>query len=297
MAPSLSDAAQARAERFAAAHDQLFLLPNAWDAGSARVLAARPGTVAIATSSAAVAATAGLADGERMGRDAAIAAAAAVIEAVAAEDVPVTVDLEAGFGATPEEVHGTVSRTVLAGASGVNIEDTDPATGRLRDVGLQAEIVAAAASAIRELSSVAVLNARTDVFWNPEGRSAERLGLALERLERYRAAGATCLFVPGIQRTGNELGSVADLVGDLVGACHGVPVNLLAARDLGLGLEELAALGVRRISFGSSLYRAALARALAIVEDTAAGHGWDALAEADELPYARLAALMSGGSG
>ena len=191
MALSLSDAAQARAERFAAAHDQLFLLPNAWDAGSARVLAARPGTVAIATSSAAVAATAGLADGERMGRDAATAAAAAVIDAVAALDVPVTVDLEAGFGATPDEVHETVSRTVLAGASGVNIEDTDPTTGRLRDVGLQAEIVAAASSAIREQASVAVLNARTDVFWNPEGRPDERLGLALDRLERYRASGAT----------------------------------------------------------------------------------------------------------
>ena len=124
---------------------------------------------------------------------------------------------------------------------------------------------------------MAVLNARTDVFWNPEGRPDERLGLALDRLERYRASGATCLFVPGIQRTGNELGSVADLVGELVGACRGVPVNLLASRDLGLGLDELAALGVRRISFGSSLCRAALARALAIVEDTTAGHGWDTL--------------------
>ena len=292
---TLDPAVQDRAERFAAAHEQLFLLPNAWDVGSAKVLAARPGTVAIATSSAAVAATAGLADGERMSRDAAIASAAAVVDAVG--DVPVTVDLEAGFGATPEEVHETVARTVAAGASGVNLEDTDPATGLLRDVGLQAEIVGAAAAALRELSPAAVLNARTDVFWNPEGEPEQRLGLALDRLHRYRAAGATCLFVPGIQRTGAELGSVEDLVTEMVGGCDGVPVNLLASRDLGLGLDTLAAIGVRRISFGSSLYRAALARAAAIVEATAAGNGWEALAAADELPYGRLAALMSGPDG
>ncbi|WP_345413871.1 isocitrate lyase/phosphoenolpyruvate mutase family protein [Actinomycetospora chlora] len=278
-----------RATRFARAHHQLFLMPNAWDAGSARVLAARPGTVALGTSSAAAAAVAGRPDGEAIGREAALAAAAAVIGA--AGDVPVTVDLEAGFGSTPEQVHETVARALALGAAGVNIEDTDPATGDLRDVGLQTEIVAAAAAAVAGDSPDAVLNARTDVFWNPVGEPAERPGLAAARLARYREAGATCLFVPGVQRTGAELGSVERLLGEIGRAADGVPVNVLASSDLDIDLAALAALGVRRISFGSSLYRAALARALAIVDAVPAG--WEALADADALPYGRLAALMA----
>ncbi|GLZ50215.1 carboxyvinyl-carboxyphosphonate phosphorylmutase [Actinomycetospora sp. NBRC 106375] len=289
---AVGTAARERAERFARAHETLFLLPNAWDAGSARLLASRPDTVAIGTSSAAAAATDGLPDGERIDRDAALAAAAAMVDA--AGDVPVTVDLEAGFGTTPEEVHATTTRAVVAGAAGVNIEDTDPATGELRDVGLQTEIVAAAAGAIRELGSVAVLNARTDVFWNPVGEPTQRVGHALDRLRRYREAGATCLFVPGAQRTGAELGSVERVLAELVGGCDDVPVNVLASRDLGLDLESLAGLGVRRISFGSSLYRAALACATAIVDDVSAGAGWDALAAADRLPYGQLAEIMTG---
>ncbi|MHC1560796.1 isocitrate lyase/PEP mutase family protein [Actinomycetospora sp. C-140] len=289
---TVTAAARERAERFARAHERLFLLPNAWDAGSARLLASRPGTVAIGTSSAAAAATDGLPDGERIDRDEALAAAAAMVDA--AGDVPVTADLEAGFGTTPDEVHATITRAVTAGAAGVNIEDTDPATGALRDVGLQTEIVAAGVAAIRALGSVAVLNARTDVFWNPVGEADHRVGLALDRLRRYREAGATCLFVPGVQRTGTELGSVERVLTEVVDGCDGAPVNILASRDLGLDLETLAGIGVRRISFGSSLYRAALARAVAIVDDVSGDAGWDALGEADRLPYGQLAEIMTG---
>ncbi len=282
------DTRGARATRFRRLHDDLFLMPNAWDAASARLFAGQ--APAIGTSSAAAAAAQGLGDGERIGRSRALAAAASIIEAAGA--TPVNVDLEAGFGDAPEIVADVVGEAIELGAAGINLEDTDPATGRLRDTRRQTEIVAACAEEIARREPDVVLNARTDVVWNGVGDPADRPGLARERLEAYRRAGATCLFIPGfVPSTGGS----ADL--DAVVGGWGTPVNLLASSGIGPAPEELAAAGVRRISFGSSLYRAALAHAAGVLGAVAGSGDWSALASADDLPYGRLAEVVSGGPG
>lgn len=279
------DGTGSRAARFRRLHEHFFLMPNAWDAASARLLARH--APAIGTSSAAAAATRGLRDGERIGRGPALAAAAAIIDA--AGPVPVNVDLEAGFGERPETVADAVAEAAALGAAGVNLEDTDPATGRLRDTAHHAEIVTACAESLARHAPDVVLNARTDVFWNGVGEPAERAALTRERLRAYRDAGATCLFVPGF--TGAPGGPAT--LADVVGGWAPTPVNLLASPALAAGPEGLAAAGVRRISFGSSLYRAALAHAAGLVGAVAQSGEWTALASADELPYGRLAEMVA----
>lgn len=274
-----------RAARFRAMHEALFLLPNAWDAASARLFAGQ--APAIATSSAAAAAILGLRDGERIGRSGALSAASAII--AAADPTPVNVDLEAGFGDTPEAVADVAGEAVGLGAAGVNLEDTDPATRELRDVGLQAEIVAASAETIARHDPDVVLNARTDVFWNGVGDPGDRPADARTRLAAYLAAGATCLFVPGLVPTSPEA------LAEAVGAPAPAPVNLLASASAGLGTAELAAAGVRRISFGSSLYRAALAHASGLVTAVAESGAFGALRSADALSYRRLAEVVAPG--
>ncbi|HEY2223678.1 isocitrate lyase/phosphoenolpyruvate mutase family protein [Actinomycetospora sp.] len=274
-----------RAARFRHLHDALFLMPNAWDAASARLFARQ--APAVGTSSAAAAATLGLRDGERIGRSGALSAAAAIIRAV--DPIPVNVDLEAGFGDTPEAVADVVGEAVALGAAGINLEDTDPATGELRDLGLQTEIVAASAEAIARRDPDVVLNARTDVFWNGVGEPAERPAHARARLERYLGAGATCLFIPGFTPSVDDRA----LIGEVVGGWAPAPVNLLASAALGPDRDELAAAGVRRISFGSSLYRAALAHAAGLVGAVAESGDWSALASADALTYGRLAEVAA----
>ncbi|MCD2195966.1 isocitrate lyase/phosphoenolpyruvate mutase family protein [Actinomycetospora endophytica] len=278
----MTDHPGSRAARFRAMHDALFLMPNAWDAASARLLAEQ--APAIGTSSAAAAAVLGLRDGERIGRSGALSAAAAVI--AAADPTPVNVDLEAGFGDTPEAVADVVGEAIGLGAAGVNLEDTDPATGELRDAGLQAEIVAASAEAIARHDPDVVLNARTDVFWNGVGAPEDRPAHARARLEAYLGAGATCLFVPGFVPTTAE--SLAEVVGG-----WSVPVNLLAAASLGLSTDEVEGAGVRRISFGSSLYRAALAHAAGLVSAVADSGTFAALSSADALTYGRLSEVVA----
>jgi 2-methylisocitrate lyase-like PEP mutase family enzyme len=270
-----------RAKRFRQVHESLFLMPNAWDAASARLFARQ--APAIGTSSAAAAAVLGLPDGELIGRSRALAAAAAIIDAV--DPVPVNVDLEAGFGDTPEAVAAAVEEAVGLGAAGINLEDTDPATGRLRDTALQTEIVAACAEVIARHDPDVVLNARTDVYWNTVGEPGERPALVRSRLEAYRRAGATCLFVPGFVPASEDPTTLAEVVGGWAP----VPVNLLASAAIGPGPQELAAAGVRRISFGSSLYRAALAHATGLLAAVAESGTWTALTSADDLPYRRLA--------
>lgn len=275
-----TDQPGSRAARFRRQHDALFLMPNAWDAASAGLFAGQ--APAIGTSSAAAAAMLGLRDGERIGRSGALSAAAAVI--AAADPTPVNVDLEAGFGDTPEAVADVVGEAIGLGAAGVNLEDTDPATGELRDAGLAAEIVAASAEAIARLDPDVVLNARTDVFWNGVGAPEDRAAHARTRLEAYLRAGASCLFVPGFAP------ATAAALEEVVGGWP-VPVNLLASTAVGPGLDELAAAGVRRISFGSSLYRAALAHASGLITAVEGSGTFAALASADDLPYGRLGAL------
>lgn len=216
-----------------------FVLANAWDAGSARMLAAL-GAQAIGTSSAAHAFTLGLPDGGHVGRDAALAHAEAL---VAATPLPVSGDFENGFGEAPETCAETVRLAAEAGLAGISIEDTALPGEAPYDRALAVERIRAAAAAARSLRRDFVLVARAD------GVMTGRYGMAeaLARITAFDAAGADCLYVP-----------LPPTLADVAAVCRATakPVNALAAgRFTGNTRADFAAAGVARISLGSALAR------------------------------------------
>jgi 2-methylisocitrate lyase-like PEP mutase family enzyme len=216
-----------------------FVLPNAWDAGSARILE-QVGFPAIATTSAGIAWSCGVPDGGTIGRDQMLEHVARIVAAV---DVPVTADLEAGYGDTPEEVGRTVALAVEAGAVGANLEDISD--GRLFAVDEAVERIAAARAAAP--SGSFVLNARTDTYF--AGVDGDVFAPTVERTTRYLEAGADCVFVPGVVD--------ADTIRRLAAAIPG-PLNIVAGLANTIDARTLFSLGVVRVSLGGSLARAAL---------------------------------------
>jgi 2-methylisocitrate lyase-like PEP mutase family enzyme len=208
------------------------VLVNAWDAASARVVAGTPGCQAVATASWSIAAARGLADGEALPRDEMIAAIGIVARAV---ELPVTADLERGYGDAGE----TVALAIEAGAVGCNLEDS-AGDGTLRPAAEHAERVAAARANGEELGVPLVINARSDVYLTGEVPPEERLVAALERGEAYLDAGADCIFVPGL-RDLDELEQLA--------ARMGGPISVLGGAG-GPTRDQFAAAGVARISYG-----------------------------------------------
>lgn len=232
-APTVDD--MTPAERFRRLHDEFLLLPNAWDAASAAGFA-RAGFAAVGTTSLGVAAAAGLPDGMGLARAATLSLAARLRDL----PVPVTVDVEFGYSEDLAEVGALADELVGLGVAGVNLEDS---RGQgLADPVHHAELVASAAE--RDL----FVNARVDTHWLGVDR-----GDTIARALRYVEAGAGGVFVPGLA----DDGEIRELVAALP-----VPVNLLYLPGR-QSVSELAELGVRRVSTGSLLYRAALGAALA----------------------------------
>ena len=223
---------------------------NAWDVVSARIVE-RAGAAAIATSSAAVAWALGYPDGEQISRDEMLEVVARIARAVS---IPVTADLEAGYGPTPKHVADTVRLAIESGAVGMNLEDCIATADRdasdpLYSIDAAAERVAAARDAAHACGIPFVINARTDVFLRQTGDPATRLERAIERANAYHAAGADSLFVPGTL----EREQIRTLAREIVG-----PLNVLGLPG-GPSIHELAELGVGRISVGGGAARAALA--------------------------------------
>ena len=234
------------AERFRAMHlpgDPL-LLPNAWDAASARVLESL-GFGAAATTSAGVAFVEGFPDGQEIGRNAMLAGVTRVVRAVR---VPVTADMEGGYGPTVADAVATALGVISSGAVGLNFEDATGVRGTLLDAERQAERIAAIRKTGVEYGVPLVINALTDVYLESVGEPGERFAETVGRSALYRAAGADCIFVPGV--------TDAQTIGALVRAID-APVNVLAAAATP-PLAELRRLGVARISLGSAPYRRAL---------------------------------------
>lgn len=233
------------ADRFRALHrtDPPFLLPNAWDFASAAALA-DAGFAAIGTTSLGVAAAHGLPDAHGLAR----AETIALTHRLGRLGCPVTVDIEAGFGRdpgrpAPGEVVDLVAELTDAGAAGINLEDGRP-DGSLAAIDAQVELIAAVKAAVPDV----FLNARTDTHWLT-GDRPPRLADARRRVEAYVAAGADGVFVPGLTEEA-EIGALT--------AAVPVPVNILYAPGRHT-VGRLAELGVRRVSCGSLLFRAALA--------------------------------------
>ncbi len=216
-----------------------FVLPNAWDAGSARVLE-QVGFPALATTSAGIAWACGVPDGVGFGRDRMLEHIGAIVAAVG---VPVSADLEDGYGDTPDEVGRTVARAAEVGAVGANIEDAG--NGRLYGIEESVDRLAAARAAAP--SGTFVLNARTDTYF--VGVEGDAFAETVERAHRYLDAGADCIFVPGVAE--------ADTIRRLAEAVPG-PLNVVAGLANTIDAPTLFSLGVTRVSLGGSLARASL---------------------------------------
>jgi 2-methylisocitrate lyase-like PEP mutase family enzyme len=231
-----------KAARFRSLHTTPALrLPNCWDAASAAVIAAA-GAPAIATTSAGVAWSLGRPDGDALDRESAIDAIVRIVRAV---DVPVSADIESGFGATAKDVAETLAAVAGAGAVGVNIEDSTVETpGTLRSVADQTERLAAA----REGAGTDLfINARTDMYLAGIGEEADRFDATVARAEAYAEAGADGIFVPGV----TDAATIAALVKAIR-----LPLNVLVGPGAPAP-SELERLGVARISLGSSVASAA----------------------------------------
>lgn len=235
---------QEKAKKFRSLHDgpRAFVIANPWDAGSARILAGL-GFKALATSSGASAGILGRRDG-RVVRDEALAQARAIVEATG---LPVSADLEKGFGDSPDAAAETIRLAAAVGLVGGSIEDATGDKDRpLFDIGQATERVAAAAQAARSLPFAFMLTARAENFLrgNPD------LDDTIRRLQAYEKAGADVLFAPGLP----DLDSVR-----AVCAALGKPFNFMAGiKGRSFSVAELEAAGVKRISLATSLYRAAM---------------------------------------
>jgi 2-methylisocitrate lyase-like PEP mutase family enzyme len=248
----MNGAQNIKAKRFQALHKSgTFILPNPWDVGSARILAGM-GFEALATSSAASAASLGRKDGG-LTRDEALAHACSIVEAT---DLPVSADLENGFGDGPAVVAETVRLAAEAGLVGCTIEDsTGNAAKPLYDFGLAVERIAAGAEAARSLPFRFMLTARAHnlLFDAPD------LDDTIRRLQAFEAAGADVLFAPGLP----DLEAARSVC-----AAVSKPVNFMVGiKGKSFSVGELAAAGVRRISLATSLYRAAMTGLLDAVRE------------------------------
>jgi 2-methylisocitrate lyase-like PEP mutase family enzyme len=242
----MAEAAQVeKARAFARLHEQgMLILPNAWDPGSA-VIIASAGAAAIATTSGGVAWSAGRPDGQALSREQMIGLVKSIARAV---DLPVTADVEGGYGPDPEDVAATVEAAVAAGVVGVNIEDSKALGGSLFSAAEQAARLkagseAAEAAGLPEL----VINARTDVFLHGIGEEEGRLAEVTRRAAAYAEAGATSLFVPGLL----DLHILEELVGSTP-----LPINAMAGPGAP-SIADLERVGVRRVSLGTAVAQAA----------------------------------------
>jgi 2-methylisocitrate lyase-like PEP mutase family enzyme len=265
-----------KAERFQALHAKpgAFVIPNPWDAGTARILASL-GFQALTTTSAGLAFALGWPDGEA-GRDETMANAKAIVEAT---ELPVAADLENGFGDAPEAAAETIRLAGEVGLVGGSIEDAsgDP-HHPIYDFQHAVERMAAAVEAARAFPFHFVLVGRAENFLH--GRPD--LDDTIRRLQAYEAAGADALFAPGVTRP-EDIRTVCASVGK--------PVNVvMGLKGVALSVDELAALGVKRISLGSALSRAALGAVIRAAREIQE-HGTFRFAE-DALPYAEANALM-----
>ena len=245
----------AKAESFRAMHrrGQPVLLPSAWDPASA-VLVAEAGFEVVATTSAGVAWALGRPDGQAVSRDEMVGAVARIAAAVS---VPVTADMEAGYGESSEAVAETVRATLASGAIGLNIEDgIDHAKGTVFGENLAVERIAAARAAAKAAGVAMVINARTDVAFDRARPEAEKLLEAIRRGNAYLEAGADCVYPILFQ----NIEAIRTLANGIRG-----PINVMASANL--DVTSLAEAGVARISLATALPRIALSH----VRDALAG--------------------------
>jgi 2-methylisocitrate lyase-like PEP mutase family enzyme len=255
------------------------VLPNVWDVASARIVE-ELGYPALATSSAGVAFALGYPDGQRISREEMLSVVSRIARAVR---IPVTADMEAGYGITVEDMIETAKALVDAGGVGLNLEDVTRDTEDSQvDMALQVKKIRAIKETSAKLGVPLVINARTDVYLMPIGPEATRLERTLERLRAYRDAGADCLFAPGVCDRG--------IIEKLVKALQ-APLNILASVGCP-SIKELEKIGVARVSVGSGMMRATLGLARRVARELHESGTYSALFEG-AVPFAELNKLMA----
>jgi 2-methylisocitrate lyase-like PEP mutase family enzyme len=276
----MSQQLNAKAEAFRAMHkaDPILVLPNAWDAATARVFE-KAGARAIATTSAGVAAALGYPDGQKVPRDLMVEAVARIARVV---NVPVTFDMEAGYGPAPKNVAETTEAVIRGGGVGFNLEDStsDPAKPLL-DIEEQLERIRAAREAAERAGVRVVINARTDVYLAQVGEPAGRMQETVRRANAYKGAGADCIFVPGV----TDLTTLAELVRQIP-----APINVLTTAGCP-SVRDLQRIGVARLTVGSGIMRAALAFARDAVNELLQKGSYSTFME-HTIPYQEVNELM-----
>jgi len=269
-----------KADIFRALHSgsEILLLPNAWDAASARIVE-ECGFPAVATTSAGIAFSLGYPDGQKISKEEMFAVVARIATAV---NVPVTADVEAGYGNRPENVAETARAVIEAGAVGLNLEDaTGDSSHPLAEVSLQLEKIRAVRQAAASLHVPLVLNARTDVYLLQVGEPATRYDEALRRLSAFRDAGADCVFLPSLR----DAATIGRIVADL--RC---PLNILGGPG-SPSAPELRKLGVARVSLGSGPMRATLGLLRRLAEEVKSAGTYAAMEGAPS--HAEMNTLMN----
>jgi 2-methylisocitrate lyase-like PEP mutase family enzyme len=248
----------------------LLVLPNVWDPIGARVLAAK-GYPAVATASAAMSASLGYQDGERINRSTLIDLLGRIARSV---DVPVTADIETGYGESLSELELTVQQVIESGVVGVNIEDSLEKGGGLRTVEEQCQRISTLRQIANRQGVHLVINARVDSFVSPSFTNGQRaMEEAVMRARAYAAAGADCIYPIG---PGDE--TTVRMLRDRIES----PINILGA-PTAAPLSVLREIGVNRVSFGPFVFRSCLRKFVDIVEGLRA-----------DGDYASLSDLMSG---
>ncbi len=270
---------QAKAEKLRALHhgSPILVLANVWDAVSARIVE-ESGATAIATTSAGIANMLGYADGQNIPAKEMLWMVQRIASSVC---VPVTADLEAGYATTPADMAAITEGLLESGAVGLNLEDHHPHEEELVELSLQVEKIVAVLRTGKKYGVPLVVNARTDVFMPGIRKLAEPLKEAIQRANAYRAAGADCIFVPGV----TEMPVIRQLLAGSPG-----PLNVLAT-PTSPSAHELEAAGVRRVSIGSGAHRATVGFHRRFVTQVIQGDSFHLLGE-DTLSYAELNRLF-----
>lgn len=257
----------------------VLILPNAWDVASARIFE-DAGFPAIATTSAGIAFSLGYPDGQRIPREEMLARIGRITRAV---QVPVTADVESGYGSGPEDVAKTTRELIQAGVIGMNLEDASSRRDQpLIDLQLAIEKIGAAREAAMQLHGQIVVNARTEVYLLPGGNPDADYSEALRRLVAFRNAGADCVFAPGLKD--------AETIGRLAKAVE-CPLNILAGPG-SPSIPELAKLGVARVSVGSGPMRATLGLLRRVADELKSAGTYNSMEGA--VPYADVNKLLGG---
>jgi 2-methylisocitrate lyase-like PEP mutase family enzyme len=258
-----------KAGAFRAMHSgrDVLLLPNVWDVASARIVE-EVRYAAVATTSAGIAFALGYPDGQKIPRHEMLDAVARIARAV---NVPVTADVESGYGSGPEDAKRTALGVIEAGAVGMNLEDAPGESGNLlADLSAQLEKIHAVRDAAADTGVPLVLNARTDMYLLQVGDPAGRYDETVRRLCAYRDAGADCVFAPGLR----DPALIERLAADV--RC---PLNILAGPG-SPSIPELRALGVARVSLGSGPMRAAMGLLRRIAQEVKSSGTYESLKDA-----------------